>query len=271
MADRFELAHQTWPILIDAAKKRRTLSYGEIADQLGYRGARPVRMPLWTIQDFCLEKRLPPLTSLVLNQKTRKPGSGFIAWDGDIKDAHRRVFDFKNWHLIPTPFPPGSRAQLTASGTRGNGDSDVQHFEVPDQMAFTNGRGPYQAKFRRLLLQLYDWECALCETSLESLLVASHIVPWAADSATRLNPQNGLLLCRTHDCLFDSGVLKIAPEGRVSWPGITKNSLGRDLYDFVTERTASRLRMPTGRHRPAPEFLQWRLDNPGACSPDREA
>jgi hypothetical protein len=117
-----------------------------------------------------------------------------------------------------------------------------------------------------MLLRAYDYECAVCETSLESILVASHIVPWAADQKNRLNPQNGLLLCRTHDCLFGSGVIRITRDGIVSWPGVSKKMLGRDLYDFVTTRTASRLRMPKERYRPDSELLQWRLDNPEACA-----
>src|SRR5689334_8035467 len=107
MPNKFELGHMAWPILTQAAAERRVLTYLDLATALGYRGARVTRFALWTIQDFCLEKNLPPLTSLVVNKGTKVPGSGFIAWEGDIGDAQARVFDF-DWPLVPTPFPTGS-------------------------------------------------------------------------------------------------------------------------------------------------------------------
>ena len=49
--------------------------------------------------------------------------------------------------------------------------------------------------------------CAACQ-SLRAV-VASHIVPWAADRSQRMNPHNGVCLCSLHDRAFDSGILAI--------------------------------------------------------------
>lgn len=267
MPNRFEWGHRAWPILTDAARQRRTMTYGQLGELLAIGGPTPVRNALWPIQDLCIERDWPALTSIVLNKATGEPGLGFITRDRNLKETHERVFAFR-WDKLPIPFPEDFVTRLERARSRTVSAADPEEFEVPDQMVLVNGRRAFQSHFRELLLRAYDYECALCETSLESMLVASHIVPWSADQRNRLNPQNGILLCRTHDCLFDSGTIRIAPDGQVSWPGISKKALGSDLYAFVTESTARRLRRPKRRHAPDPGFLQWRIDNPAMCSPE---
>ena len=46
MADRFELAHRTWPILVEAAKLHQVMTYLDVAQRLGYKNARPMRQVL---------------------------------------------------------------------------------------------------------------------------------------------------------------------------------------------------------------------------------
>lgn len=47
------------------------------------------------------------------------------------------------------------------------------------------------------------------------LLVASHIVPWSADRANRLNPSNGLCLSALHDKAFDRGLITLTDDLRI--------------------------------------------------------
>jgi hypothetical protein len=94
MPDRFEWAHRAWPILTASAKYRQTLTYGELGERLGIGGPTPVRNALWPIQDLCMEKEWPRLTSIVLSKHTGQPGVGFIAWDGNRQEAHEEVFIF---------------------------------------------------------------------------------------------------------------------------------------------------------------------------------
>jgi hypothetical protein len=50
------------------------------------------------IQDYCLKRKLPPLTILVVSESTGLPGSGFIAAQ-DIPKAQQAVFkyDWLDW------------------------------------------------------------------------------------------------------------------------------------------------------------------------------
>jgi putative restriction endonuclease len=102
MADRFEMAHRTWPILVEAADLRQVMTYIQVAQRLDYKNARPMRQVLWPIQDYCMVHGLPPLTILVVNKSTRKPGGGFIGWQGSVEEGQRVVFEHP-WTQYVTP------------------------------------------------------------------------------------------------------------------------------------------------------------------------
>jgi hypothetical protein len=102
--NQFELASLAWGPLVQSAAQHHLLTYQDLTQPLGLRGARPVRFALGLIQSLCLEKRLPPLTSIVINKHTKLPGLGFIAWTGDLQEAHDSVFAF-DWSSVPAPFP----------------------------------------------------------------------------------------------------------------------------------------------------------------------
>jgi len=252
----FELGYLAWPVLVQAAKERRIINYGDLAVAIGYRGARPTRFALEPIQNLCMEKGWPPLTSIVVNKANGLPGKGFIAWPGDIKEAHAQVFAFP-WEELPRPFPPNHRRRFIPSPDTNTRPPD--NFEVPDEEVLVNGRGPYQERFRQTLLRLYRGRCALCDTRFPSALIASHIVPWAADRRNRLNPRNGVLLCQTHDAVFEAGLLRIGKDYRIMVGSLDGNTLGRDLAAYLRDSTAPSLRLPAKESRPAPEFLEWRL------------
>lgn len=72
-----------------------------------------------------------------------------------------------------------------------------------------------QRFFRDMILASYTATCAVCGLAISRLIVASHIVPWALDTANRMNPRNGLCLCGTHDLAFESGVLLVLPDSTV--------------------------------------------------------
>jgi len=74
--NRSERAMQVWQILIAVAHERRTITYGEVADLLGFEGAGVLAQILGLIMIYCQTNELPPLTVLVVNQGTGLPGEG---------------------------------------------------------------------------------------------------------------------------------------------------------------------------------------------------
>jgi|SRR5687767_10742796 len=87
-------AAQLWPLLVFAARNRQTLTY-ELVGKLTAMHAAGVGGVLEPIQSYCLLHNLPPLSALVVNKATGRPGLGFIAAE-DVPEAFVRVFDF-NW------------------------------------------------------------------------------------------------------------------------------------------------------------------------------
>lgn len=72
-----------------------------------------------------------------------------------------------------------------------------------------------QSIFRDSLLKKYK-TCCLCKVESPSLLIASHIKPWAASEPDeKLDPQNGFLLCPNHDALFDGGYITFEDDGQI--------------------------------------------------------
>jgi hypothetical protein len=97
-----ESASWIWPLLALAARNRQVLTY----DLLG----RLIGIPrfglgkhLEPIQSYCLLRRLPPLTALVVNEKTGLPGDGFIAAQ-DVPAAQQKCFQY-DWLKETKPRP----------------------------------------------------------------------------------------------------------------------------------------------------------------------
>ena len=86
---------------------------------------------------------------------------------------------------------------------------------VPKVAAVRYGREG-QDEYRKKLLE----ECPFCPITMineETLLIASHIKPWAvSDSKERIDPNNGFILSPLYDKLFDRGYITFSDDKRVS-------------------------------------------------------
>ncbi len=60
-----------------------------------------------------------------------------------------------------------------------------------------------QEFFREAVLNNFHGRCGVSGLAVRELLIASHILPWGAHPAERLNVRNGLCLSRLHDAAFD--------------------------------------------------------------------
>lgn len=71
-----------------------------------------------------------------------------------------------------------------------------------------------QAQFRNAVRAFFDNRCAV--TGARSLLVASHIKPWAISSDTaRVDKYNGILLSAAYDAAFDVGMITFNETGLI--------------------------------------------------------
>ena len=92
-------ALQIWQILVCKAGNRQTMTYGELASILGFKGAQVLGKFLEYILRYCEKNQLPSLTVLVVNQETGLPGSGFPP--EDLHSERERVFRFDWFGLVP--------------------------------------------------------------------------------------------------------------------------------------------------------------------------
>ena len=114
-----------------------------------------------------------------------------------------------------------------------------------------------QARFRKLVLMSYNTTCCISGLQHESLVIASHIVPWSSDSKNRLNPQNGLCLSALHDKAYDQGLITVMPDFTVQVsPALKAVKQDSFISDALLRFHGKPIRLPE-RFGPDPEFLAF--------------
>src|SRR5260370_26292278 len=113
-----------------------------------------------------------------------------------------------------------------------------------------------QSFFRRRVLSAYGFRCCVTGLSVRSLLVASHIVPWAVDPANRLNPRNGLCLNALHDRAFDCGLMWIEKDFTIKMSAKLRgaNRGSSEVATWLSSFEDKRLVLP-GNFQPDPNLL----------------
>lgn len=93
------------------------------------------------------------------------------------------------------------------------------------------------------------------------MLLAGHIKPWKDSSpAERLDPQNGLAACPSHDVAFDTGLLTVGPELKIQ---IAQPLADAARGDPLTRQYYGRppllesLLLPDGARPPGRKYLDW--------------
>jgi putative restriction endonuclease len=251
------LAYLAWPILCQRAAEKSDITYGDLGELIGVHH-RHIGRVLSVIQDYCLEQKLPPLTILIVNQKTRLPGEGFIAWDADdIPSGLAKVYGDTNWTVLPNPFAYAAEDVTEDDLARRLVERPTKSREV---YRLVQDRGVAQSIFRKALLDVYEHSCAFCGLSFDFLLDAAHIVLWSKSSESqRLDVRNGLLLCSVHHRLFDAGVLSVDAVGIIHFKD-GEYEMTSEMDELMTsELDGEMIFMPASKsHRPAREALEWR-------------
>jgi putative restriction endonuclease len=111
--------------------------------------------------------------------------------------------------------------------------------------------------FRLAVLTAYDYRCCVSGIAVTELLNASHIVPWAADAANRVNPRNGLCLNALLDRAFDRGLITVTPEYHVRISAsLTRTDNLDPLQETILRYHGQKIHAP-GRFAPEPTFLLY--------------
>jgi putative restriction endonuclease len=117
-----------------------------------------------------------------------------------------------------------------------------------------------QSFFRAAVLTAYNFRCCISGIAVPELLDASHIVPWTADAANRVNPRNGLCLNALLDRAFDRGLITVTPEYHVRVSGSLMRDDNRDpLQETILRYHGQRIHAPE-RFAPEQDFLRYHND-----------
>lgn len=117
-----------------------------------------------------------------------------------------------------------------------------------------------QGFFRKTVLASYNQTCCITGIQTPELLIASHIIPWAANEKERMNPQNGLCLNALHDKAFDKGLLTITPDYRIRISEYLISKLNDQNQELFIPYNGLRITAPQ-RFFPNPSFLEYHNQN----------
>lgn len=117
-----------------------------------------------------------------------------------------------------------------------------------------------QGFFRSSVLSAYNNTCAITNTKINELLVASHIKPWAADSKNRLNPHNGICLNSIHDKAFDKGLITIDNKFRIIISGRLKEYYSNKFISDVFKKYDYKKILIPQKFKPSLDFLEYHND-----------
>jgi putative restriction endonuclease len=118
-----------------------------------------------------------------------------------------------------------------------------------------------QSFFRSRILSAYNFRCCVTGLTIQPLLTASHIIPWAEDEKNRLNPKNGLCLNALHDRAFDRHLMWIEDKFVIHFSPQLKKvpDASKETIRWLTSFEGARLLLPK-KFSPDPEFLRRHVE-----------
>ncbi len=117
-----------------------------------------------------------------------------------------------------------------------------------------------QSFFRAAVLAAYDSSCCISGLNIPTLLIASHILPWALDCKNRTNPRNGLCLSAIHDRAFDCGLITVTPDYQVKASSLLQKKPIPSVEMMFLKYDGARIKLP-GKFPPDQNFLRYHFEN----------
>lgn len=114
-----------------------------------------------------------------------------------------------------------------------------------------------QSFFRAAVLAADDCRCCITGIACESLLRASHIIPWADNESLRLDPRNGLCLNALHDAAFDRGLISFSDQFELLVSARLKDEVPQTIYSEMFENRLGEQINFRERFRPTPDMLAY--------------
>ena len=143
--------------------------------------------------------------------------------------------------------------------------SNIQHpFATHREIESIDTESPVRsAGFRRAIMKIYEYTCAVCELNIRvssgaSITDAAHIIPFSVSYNDDI--RNGMSLCKSHHWAFDTGLISVneAYQIVVSRSVTEQGPTASILEDFRDKE----IWLPgEPEHRPAQNALMWHREN----------
>ena len=120
-----------------------------------------------------------------------------------------------------------------------------------------------KASFRRQIMRLYDYACAVCKMRIvtaegNSATEAAHIISY--HDLPINDVRNGISLCHFHHWAFDRGLISLSDAYRVMVSGGLSKQ--RKTEWLLTDLRRKKILLPDRmQNRPAPEAMKWHREN----------
>jgi putative restriction endonuclease len=139
-------------------------------------------------------------------------------------------------------------------------EAELEFLEGKEKLRIVKTR-VNQNDFRLRILGSYNERCCITGIQIPSLLVASHIIPWAKNKEERLNPRNGLCLNYIHDKAFDNGLITVTTDFKVKLSDvILQKWKDLEIQKFFISYENQSIILPD-RFLPSIEFLEHHNQN----------
>jgi len=150
------------------------------------------------------------------------------------------------------------RRQKTGQSLSDEVDPTLPDVVGPTERITTAKQRIYQSFFRASVISGYNRQCCICRLPHPEILIASHIVPWSVREDARVNPQNGLCLCASHDLAFERGFIGISADFSILLSDKAKQSKDVSSQSLFGAFEGKKIVLPD-RFIPRGDFLSWRL------------
>jgi len=146
----------------------------------------------------------------------------------------------------------------TIAGQQPLGEDEQNDYAIENRKAEIKAR-QRQSVFRRRVPSNFGSRCCISRISEPDLLVASHVIPWADQIETRLDPSNGMCLFVLYDELFDHGYFTVTDDLYVKVTPLL-SELSEPLQAVLRSIDGLSIRRPT-EHNLRPEYLAYHREH----------
>lgn len=127
--------------------------------------------------------------------------------------------------------------------------------EGRDKMAVVKRRIG-QDFYRTFLLSIYSSKCCLTGLDVPEVLRASHIIPWAKQKSSRMNPTNGLILSATYDAAFDKHLISFDEDYRMIMSPVIRELYSSESFKkYFLDFEGKKIALPI-KFWPSQKFLE---------------